>query len=54
MANYRYPKGFRFYRYSSGFVPEPGDIAVWHPGNGIGSDGHTAIVVGPSNKSYFL
>lgn len=53
MANYRYPKGFRFCRYSSGFVPEPGDIAVWHPGNGIGSDGHTAIVVGPSNKSYF-
>lgn len=53
MANYRYPKGFRFYRYSSGFVPKPGDIAVWHPGNGIGSDGHTAIVVGPSNKSYF-
>lgn len=53
MANYRYPKGFRFYRYSSGFVPEPGDIAIWHPGNGIGSDGHTAIVVGPSNKSYF-
>ncbi|HDZ6280077.1 TPA: glucosaminidase domain-containing protein [Staphylococcus aureus] len=53
MANYRYPKAFRFYRYSSGFVPEPGDIAVWHPGNGIGSDGHTAIVVGPSNKSYF-
>ncbi|EGQ0541909.1 CHAP domain-containing protein [Staphylococcus aureus] len=53
MANYRYPKDFRFYRYSSGFVPEPGDIAVWHPGNGIGSDGHTAIVVGPSNKSYF-
>lgn len=53
MANYRYPKGFRFYRYSSGFVPEPGDIAVWHPGNGIGSDGHTAIVVGLSNKSYF-
>ncbi|HCX2568457.1 TPA: glucosaminidase domain-containing protein [Staphylococcus aureus] len=53
MANYRYPRGFRFYRYSSGFVPEPGDMAVWHPGNGIGSDGHTAIVVGPSNKSYF-
>ncbi|MCG5158703.1 glucosaminidase domain-containing protein [Staphylococcus aureus] len=53
MANYRYPKGFRFYRYSSGFVPETGDIAIWHPGNGIGSDGHTAIVVGPSNKSYF-
>lgn len=53
MANYRYPKGFRFYRYSSGFVPEPGDIAIWHPDNGIGSDGHTAIVVGPSNKSYF-
>ncbi|HCV5640752.1 TPA: glucosaminidase domain-containing protein [Staphylococcus aureus] len=53
MANYRYPKGFRFYRYSSGFVPEPGDIAIWHPGNGIGSDGHTAIVVGPSNKSCF-
>ncbi|NKP72395.1 glucosaminidase domain-containing protein [Staphylococcus aureus] len=53
MANYRYPKGFRFYRYSSGFVPEPGDIAVWHPGNGIGSDGHIAIVVGPSNESYF-
>lgn len=53
MANYRYPKGFRFYRYSSGFVPEPGDIAIWHPGNGIGSDGHTAIVVGLSNKSYF-
>ncbi|HCW7704231.1 TPA: glucosaminidase domain-containing protein [Staphylococcus aureus] len=53
MANYRYPKGFRFYRYSSGFVPEPGDIAIWHPGNGIGSDGHTAIVVGSSNKSYF-
>ncbi|HHW8573739.1 TPA: glucosaminidase domain-containing protein [Staphylococcus aureus] len=53
MANYRYPRGFRFYRNSSSFIPEPGDIAVWHPGNGIGSFGHTAIVVGPSNKSYF-
>lgn len=53
MANYRYPKGFRFIRYSPGVVPEPGDIAVWHPGNGISSDGHTGIVVGPSNKSHF-
>ncbi|HGO3244594.1 TPA: glucosaminidase domain-containing protein [Staphylococcus aureus] len=53
MAYHRYPSGFRFIRYSSGFVPEPGDIAVWHPGNGIGSYGHTAIVVGPSNHSYF-
>ncbi|MGZ0075793.1 hypothetical protein ACVXZY_10595 [Staphylococcus aureus] len=41
MANYRYPKGFRFYRYSSGFMGT-WNIAVWHPGNGIGSDGHTA------------
>ncbi|HCX3191071.1 TPA: glucosaminidase domain-containing protein [Staphylococcus aureus] len=53
MARYKYPKGFRFYRYTSGFIPKPGDIAVWHPGNGIGSAGHTAIVVGPSDKSYF-
>ncbi|HDK3251556.1 glucosaminidase domain-containing protein [Staphylococcus aureus] len=53
MAYHRYPSGFRFIRYSSSFVPEPGDIAVWHPGNGIGPYGHTAIVVGPSNGSYF-
>lgn len=53
MAYYKYPKGFKFYRNTRNFVPLPGDIAVWHPGNGIGYAGHTAIVVGPSNKKYF-
>lgn len=53
MAYYKYPKGFRFIRNTPDFVPLPGDIAVWHPGNGIGWAGHTGIVVGPSDKKKF-
>ncbi|QIN27171.1 CHAP domain-containing protein [Staphylococcus chromogenes] len=53
MAYNKYPKGFKFIRYSRGFVPRPGDIAVWHPGPGIGYEGHTAIVVGPSDENRF-
>ncbi|MBE7356737.1 glucosaminidase domain-containing protein [Staphylococcus haemolyticus] len=53
MAYYKYPKGFRFIKNTPDFVPLPGDIAVWHPGNGIGWAGHTGIVVGPSNKKTF-
>lgn len=54
MAYYKYPKGFKFYRNTANFVPRPGDIAVWHPGNGIGWAGHTAIVVGPCNKKMMM
>ncbi|MCO4326165.1 glucosaminidase domain-containing protein [Staphylococcus agnetis] len=53
MAFYKYPKGFKFYPNSSNFVPKPGDIAVWGKDSFNNGTGHTAIVVGPSNKSYF-
>ncbi|PTK22541.1 glucosaminidase domain-containing protein [Staphylococcus hominis] len=53
MARYKYPKGFKFIRNTPDFIPSPGDIAVWHPGNGIGWAGHTSIVIGPSDKKYF-
>ncbi|MDU5239700.1 MAG: glucosaminidase domain-containing protein, partial [Haemophilus parainfluenzae] len=35
------------------FVPKPGDMAVWGTGSFNNGTGHTAVVVGPSNKSYF-
>lgn len=54
MAYYKYPRGFKFYRNTANFVPQPGDIVVWHPGNGIGWAGHTAIVVGPANKKMMM
>ena len=53
MAWYRYPKGFKFYRNTRNFVPKPGDMAVWGTGSFNNGTGHTAVVVGPSNKSYF-
>lgn len=53
MAWYRYPKGFKFYRNTANFVPKPGDFAVWGKGSYNNGTGHTAVVVGPSNKSYF-
>ncbi|NHM92679.1 glucosaminidase domain-containing protein, partial [Staphylococcus sp. 10602379] len=53
MAFYKYPKGFKFYPNSSNFVPKPGDIAVWGKDSFNNGTGHTAIVVGPSNKNYF-
>ncbi|QEX32040.1 CHAP domain-containing protein [Staphylococcus lugdunensis] len=53
MAWYHYPKGFRFYRNTASFVPKPGDMAVWGKGSFNNGTGHTAVVVGPSTKSYF-
>ncbi|SCT25036.1 mannosyl-glycoprotein endo-beta-N-acetylglucosaminidase [Staphylococcus caeli] len=54
MANNKYPKGFLKISNKKDTVPKPGDIAVWHPSPGtIGWAGHTAVVVGPSTKSYF-
>ena len=53
MAWYRYPRGFKFYRNTRNFVPKPGDMAVWGKGSYNNGTGHTAVVVGPSNKSYF-
>lgn len=53
MAWYRYPRGFKFYRNTRNFVPKPGDMAVWGTGSFNNGVGHTAVVVGPSNKSYF-
>ena len=48
MANRsQYPnRSWKIYRNTSSFVPKPGDIAVWT----YGWAGHTAIVVGPSDK----
>ena len=45
----QYPNGtWKIYKYRPGFV-EKADIAVWT----YGWAGHTAIVVGPSDKSHF-
>ncbi|EAF9399123.1 glucosaminidase domain-containing protein [Staphylococcus epidermidis] len=51
MANRsQYPnRSWKIYRNTSSFIPKPGDIAVWT----YGWAGHTAIVVGPSDKSHF-
>lgn len=53
MAWYRYPKGFKFYRNTPNFIPKPGDMAVWGKGAFNNGVGHTAVVIGPSTKSYF-
>lgn len=53
MAWYHYPRGFKFYRNTASFVPEPGDMAVWGTGSFNNGVGHAAVVVGPSTKSYF-
>lgn len=53
MAWYRYPRGFKFYRNTASFVPKPGDFAVWGTGSFNNGTGHTAVVVGPSNRNYF-
>ena len=46
----QYPNGtWKIYKYRPGFVPKKADIAVWT----YGWAGHTAIVVGPSDKSHF-
>ena len=43
----QYPnRSWKIYRNTSSFIPKPGDIAVWT----YGWAGHTAIVVGPSDK----
>lgn len=51
MANRsQYPnRSWKIYRNTPSFVAKPGDIAVWT----YGWAGHTAIVVGPSDKSHF-
>lgn len=53
MAWYRYPRGFKFYKNTRNFVPKPGDMAVWGTGSFNNGVGHTAVVIGPSTKSYF-
>lgn len=53
MAWYRYPRGFKFYRNTASFVPKPGDMAVWGTASFNNGVGHTAVVVGPSNRNYF-
>lgn len=53
MAWYHYPKGFKFYRNTSSFIPKPGDMAVWGTGSFNNGVGHTAVVIGPSTKGYF-
>lgn len=52
MANRsQYPnRSWKIYRNTSSFIPKPGDIAVWT----YGWAGHTAIVVGPSDKRPFV
>jgi hypothetical protein len=41
--------GWELIRYNSGFVPSPGDIAIWEPGSGswgwVGDTGHTAVIL---------
>lgn len=54
MAWYRYPKGFKFYRNTPNFIPKPGDMAVWGKGAFNNGVGHTAVVIGPSTKSYVV
>ncbi|WP_449125763.1 glucosaminidase domain-containing protein [Staphylococcus chromogenes] len=49
----RLPTGFKRFRNTASFVPEPGDFAVWGTGSFNNGVGHVAIVVGPSNKNYF-
>ena len=45
-----YPNtSWKIYANTSSFVPKPGDVAVWT----YGWAGHTAIVVGPSDKKHF-
>lgn len=45
-----YPNtSWKIYANTPSFVPKPGDVAVWT----YGWAGHTAIVVGPSDKKHF-
>ena len=43
------PDGWEKIEYHPGFIPSPGDIAIWTPGRGpwgwIGDNGHTAIIL---------
>ena len=44
----QYPnRTWKIYKYRPGFVPKPGDVAVYT----YGWAGHTNIVVGPSDKN---
>lgn len=46
----QYPnRTWKIYANTPSFVPKPGDVAVWT----YGWAGHTAIVVGPSDKNHF-
>ena len=50
------PEGWEKIDYTPGFIPDPGDIVYWHPGNTreliIYGTGHTAIVVSASGSSW--
>lgn len=46
-----YPNtSWKIYANTPSFIPKPGDVAVWT----YGWAGHTAIVVGPSDKNIFV
>ena len=49
----RLPTGFKRFKNTPSFIPQPGDFAVWGTGSFNNGVGHVAIVVGPSTTSYF-
>ena len=48
------PPGWKAIQYYSGFVPEPGDVAVWNPGNGsdVSTVGHVAVVLSADQNRF--
>ncbi|UXV54423.1 glucosaminidase domain-containing protein (plasmid) [Staphylococcus aureus] len=49
----RLPKGFKRFKNTSSFLPQPGDFAVWGTGSFNNGVGHVAIVVGKSTSTHF-
>lgn len=51
--SFNIPSGWQRIQYNSGFVPEPGDIAVFTPGvGGVSSLGHVGIIISADANSY--
>lgn len=51
--SFNIPSGWQRIQYSSGFVPEPGDIAVFTPGvDGVSSLGHVGIIISADANGY--
>jgi hypothetical protein len=48
------PNGWEKIKHYSGFIPAPGDIAIWEPGRGpwgwISDSGHTAIIISATDE----